>query len=279
MRLVQRRWRWGRIGRIATVVIVAVLFFSPLYVSFTYSFKSRQEVAFAPLAFPTRFHLENYRVAIEQMKFLRTLFNSVIVTTGDVVLVLFVCSMASYVIARNFRRGYKLIYYLFISSIFLPFQVIMFPLYKQLYVIGFVNTFYGLILTLVAFGTGFFVFIYSGFVRTIPLELEESAQMDGCSVFRVYRQIIFPLMQPVNASVMVLAALGAWNEFIIPLIIAQRESVRTLPLTQYFFFGRYTAEIGVAFAGINLVMIPVIVFYLAMQKYIVRGVTAGALKG
>jgi len=196
-----------------------------------------------------------------------------------VLLTITVCSMAAYMIARNNNRFYNFFYYLFMSSIMLPFQVLMFPLYKTWTELHLLNTIPGLIIALTGVQIGYFAFLYVGFIKTVPRELEESAMLDGASRYRTFFSIIFPLLKPINSTILVLSALGAWNDFVVSMIIVQKKEASTLPLVQFQFFGEYTSEINMAFAAIILSMIPIMVFYLFAQKYIIGGVTAGAVKG
>lgn len=161
----------------------------------------------------------------------------------------------------------------------LSFQVVMLPLYVQLKNAGMLNTIHGLIITISGFQLAYNVFVYTGFIRSIPIQMEEAAFIDGAGRFKTYWTIVFPLMKPIVSSTLILNALAVWNDFQISLIIAQKAEVRTIPLTQYFFFGQYGGKLNMAFAAFLLAMIPIIVLYLVMQKYIIDGVMAGAVKG
>ena len=259
--------------------LAALIFFSPFYISIVYSFKSPEESAQSPLSFPTKFHFENYTKAIEVSNFFHAFKNSLIVTVSAVIILVIVCSMAGYIISRKNNKFYNIFYYLFLASIVLPFQVVMLPLYKLMKDMGLLNTLPGLILAVTGFQIGFNTFLYTGFMKTIPREMEEAAMIDGCSKFKTFWLIIFPMLKPINATIVVLSALSAWNEFPVSLIIAQKPDVRTLPLTQYFFVGQYSIDINMAFAAFTLSMIPILILYFFLQKHITKGVTAGAVKG
>lgn len=260
--------------------LVVALFISPFYIAIVYSLKSPEETMRTGLAFPTKIHWQNFAEAVEVSNFMGAAKNSLIITAVSTVLLMVICSMAGYVIARNLRSGfYQSFYYIFLAAMLLPFQVVMLPLYVQLRNVGLLNTHLGMILTICGFQIAYNIFVYTGFVRSIPLEMEEAAYIDGAGKFYCYWKIVFPLMKPIVSSTLILNALSVWNDFQISLIIAQKPEVRTIPLTQYFFFGQYSVRLNMAFAAFVLAMIPIIILYLIMQKYIIGGVMSGAVKG
>lgn len=261
------------------ILSVAVLFLAPFYISLVYSFKSPRETALTGLAFPSVFHWENYAKAIEVSSFFNAARNSLVVTLFSVILLLVVCSMASYIIARNSSKFYKAMYYVFLAALLLPFQVVMLPFYVNLKNLGLLNSLTGLILGVSGFQIAYNVFIYTGFIKTVPVQMEEAAFIDGAGRFRTFWQIIFPLLKPINSTALILNALSVWNEFTISMIVVQKTQVRTLPLTQFYFFGEHSVELNMAFAAFTLSMIPIILLYLVMQKYIIGGIMSGAVKG
>lgn len=261
-------------------VAISLVFLMPFYIAIVYAVKSPEEKARTGLAFPTGIHLENFTEAIRVSNFWKATQNSLIVTVISVLLLVLVSSMAAYVIARNMHsKFYQCIYYMFLAAILLSFQVVMLPLYVQLKNTGMLNSLRGLILTISGFQLSYNVFVYVGFIRSIPIQMEEAAFIDGAGKFRTFWSIVFPLMKPIVSSTLILNALAVWNDFQISLIIAQKEEVRTIPLTQYFFFGQYSIKLNMAFAAFVLAMIPIIILYLFMQRYIIGGVMAGAVKG
>lgn len=261
------------------IAVLAAIYLMPFYIAITYSLKTPQETAASPLGLPTELAFQNYTRAIEVSNFFSALVNSTIVTVGTVVIVILTAGPAAYAIQRRLRRGFGALYFLFIGSIVLPFQVVMFPLYRNLRSFGLLNTLPGLMIAISGLQLGFCIFLYAGFVRSVPLEIEESAMVDGAGRLRVFWSIVFPLLRPVTLTVGILTAITAWNDFQTALILVQRPEVRTLPLMQYFFFGQYSIEINMAFAAFTLAMIPIVLFYFIVQKYIESGLTAGALKG
>lgn len=261
-------------------LLVVIIFIAPFYISVVYAVKSPEETARTGLSFPTNICFENFTRAIEVSNFWGAMKNSIIVTVCSVLILMVVGSMGAYAIARNIKkRRYQFLYYVFLSAIMLPFQVVMMPLYMQMKDMNLLNTRIGLILAICGFQLAYNIFIYVGFIRSIPVELEEAAYIDGACRFTTFWKIVFPLMKPILSSTLILNALTVWNDFQTSLIIAQKDSVRTIPLTQYFFFGEYNIELNMAFAAFVLAMIPIIILYLIMQKYIISGVMAGAVKG
>ncbi|MDQ0917032.1 carbohydrate ABC transporter permease [Paenibacillus sp. V4I5] len=271
--------KWTKIVRAIVMYLVAALFLFPFYIAVVYSLKTPVETAKAPLSFPVHFAWSNYSKAIEAANFFMALKNSLIVTVATVILAVLVCSMGAYVISRNNNKFYNFFYFLFMSSIMMPFQVIMFPLYKTWVNLSLLNTLHGLTISLVGVQIGYFCFLYVGFIKTVPRELEEAATIDGASRYRTFFSIIFPLLKPINMTIIVLSALGAWNDFVVSMVIVQKKAVSTLPLVQFQFFGEYTSEVNMAFAAILMSMVPIMLFYIFAQKYIIGGVTAGAVKG
>lgn len=277
--LLKKPRSWPDRLRIALLYAIAVLFLFPFYIAIVYSLKTPVETAASPLSLPKHIAWSNYADAIAASHFFMALRNSVVATVGTVSLTILVCSMGAYVIARNQNRFYSFFYYLFMSSIMLPFQVLMFPLYKTWADLHILNTLHGLVISLTGVQIGYFCFLYVGFIKTVPRELEESALLDGASKYKTFFSVIFPLLKPINATIIVLSALGAWNDFIVSMVLVQKKTASTLPLVQFQFFGEYTSEVNMAFAAIILSMIPIMVFYGFAQRYVIGGVTAGAVKG
>lgn len=260
--------------------LIALIFTAPFYISIVYSLKSPAETAQTGLAFPRVFHWENYIKAIKVSNFYRASLNSFIVTSISVIVVITICSMAAYVIARNsHNRFYNGLFYLFLAALMLPFQVVMLPLYTTLRNFSMLNTLSGLVITISGFQIAYNIFIYTGFMKSIPKEMDEAAYIDGAGMLRTYWSIIFPLTKPITSTAIILNALTVWNEFSMSLVVVQKAQVRTLPLTQFYFFGEYSVELNMAFAAFVLSMIPIITLYIIMQKYVVGGIMSGAVKG
>jgi raffinose/stachyose/melibiose transport system permease protein len=187
--------------------------------------------------------------------------------------------MAAYVLARHNGKFYKIIYTVLISGILIPFQCIMMPLYLNIFNLGLTSTGIGFILVRTGMQISISILVVTGFVKTVPRELEESANIDGCSRFSTFWRIVFPLMKPVNATQLVLNTLFIWNDYNVALVILRTAASRTLPLAQIIYFNENTSELNLAFAFFTMVMLPILVLYLLMQKHIVSGIMAGAVKG
>lgn len=264
--------------RIIALFAVSVICLAPFYVAVCYAFKSKEMFARTKLAFPASLYLGNFKEAIELKNYFTSVKNSVIVAAAVVTILVVVCSMGAYIITRKNNRFYNTVFYVFQMVILVPFQTIMFPLYRQLNQIHALNTLWGLILAQAGFFMGFYVFLYAGFIKGVPAALEEAAVIDGCNRYQTFTKIVFPLLKPITMTVIVLSFLASWNDFIISMILCQKNEKRTLPLMQFYFFGEYSSNVSVAFAAALIAMVPAVVVYFCAQKYIVAGMTAGAVK-
>ena len=270
--------QWNYLSVIVKLAIT-LLVISPFYIAMIYSVKSKQEMVTDRLAFPKTIHWDNFTRAIETSNFGLALKNSLVTTVLAVIFITLICTMASYIIARKNNRFYNLIYYLFVGAMIIPFQSIMTPLYIDMTRWKLLNTLHGFIFAKIGFQIAFTVLLVSGFVKSIPKELEEAASIDGAGMYAVFFQIVCPLMKPIVLTSIVLNALNVWNDFQMSLTLLQQKQVRNIPLTQYFFFGENSIELGLAFALFILSIIPILALYLTLQKYIIGGITQGAVKG
>lgn len=267
------------IGRIF-LGIMAVIFIFPFIVSILLSVKSKQETAKSVLALPQVLHFENYTEAMAKANILHSMMNSIIVTAISVILVLIVASMAGYAIGRQYhKKAYKLYESILTAAMMIPFQTLMIPIYKMYRGMGLLNTLPGVIFLIAGVNMPFAIMMYIGFVRTLPIELEEAAMLEGCGKARIFTSVIFPLLKPTTVTIAVLDALWAWNDFNASLIVLQKDVVKTVPMQQYVFFGEHSADYNMAFAAAVIGMIPVMLFFVVMQKHIQEGMTAGAVKG
>lgn len=273
-------------GKISTlfqqmfVYFVAAIFLSPFLISILLSFKTKQETAKSVLAFPEKLHWENYAAAIEKANIVNSMKNSLFITAGSVILVLVVASMAAYGIARRYHyKAFRFYESLLMGAMMIPFQTLMIPLYRMFKNLDLLNTRRGAILLIAAFNMPFAIMMFIGFIRTLPIELEEAAYLDGCGRIKIFAKIVFPLMKPITMTIAVLDALWAWNEFNISLLVLQKNEVKTIPMQQYVFFGQHSSDYNMAFAAAVISMIPIVIFFLISQKHIIEGMTAGAVKG
>ena len=271
-------------------VLVTVLLFLgcltilfPLYMTIIIAFKNPSEMTndvAGALAFPSSWKLDNFKEAMEVTNFWHTLGNSLLITIATIVLTLLIHSLAGYVIGRNMARkkGYRFIYFYIVSGMFVPFAILMMPLVKETAILGLDNRL-GVILLYLVFYMPMNVMLYSGYLKNIPLAMEEAAEIDGASAWKTYWTDIFPMMKPMHATVAVLTALGTWNDVMTPLVIMSGTKGTTLPLAQLNFQTQFGTNYNLAFASYLLALIPILIFYVLCQKQILNGVANGAVKG
>lgn len=255
----------------------------PLYMTVIIALKSPAEMtndAMGALSFPKTFSLDNFAEAMRVTNFGTSLLNSVIITGATILLSLIIHSMAGYAIGRAMTRhkSFKLIYFYIVSGMFVPFAILMMPLVKQTAILGIDNMF-GVIILYVVFYMPMNIMLYSGYLKNIPLAMEEAASIDGASTWRTYWTIIFPMMKPMHATVAVLTALGTWNDVMTPLVIMSGSENTTLPLAQLNFQTQFGTNYNLAFASYLLALIPILIFYIFCQKQIIGGIANGAVKG
>lgn len=264
-----------------TTVLVALgslLIFLPLYMTVSIALKNPEEMAASVFALPTGLHWENFSEAIKVTNFFQAFQNSAIITIFTVTFTLLSNSLVAYAIARNMdRKLFKLLYFYFVSAMFIPFPIIMLPIVKETTALG-LNNMFGLIFLYIVYGLPFNTFVYVAYMRSIPREMEEAAYVDGASIWTNFWRIVFPLLAPIHATVGILTCLWAWNDFMLPLIILSDPQSFTLPLVQYVFQGQFSTDYNLAFASYLLALLPMIVVYLFAQKWIINGLTQGAVK-
>jgi raffinose/stachyose/melibiose transport system permease protein len=264
---------------ITTLLILgSLLILFPLYLTLTISLKTPQELANSLWALPKEWRFENYLEAIEITNFFNAFQNSFLITIVVVIFTVLTNSMVAYAIARNLhKKFYKFLFYYFVSAMFVPFPIIMLPIVKQTSSWGLDNI-VGLMLLYIVYGLAFNIFVYVGYIKSIPKELEEAAIVDGASTWKVFWKVIFPLLTPMNATVGILTCLWAWNDFMLPLVILSDSEMATLPLVQYMFQGQFSTDYNLAFASYLMALAPMILVYIFAQKWIISGVTKGAIK-
>lgn len=262
------------------LAVLTVIFLFPFLICILMSVKSKQETSLGILSLPDTIHWENFTVAMEKAKILLSMKNSIIITVCSVVIILLVASTAAYAIGRQYKkRFYRFYETLLVGSMMLPFQVIMVPVYRMYKNLNLLNTRTGAVIMISGLAIAYSTVMIIGFVRGIPLELEEAAEIEGAGRFRIFFSIIFPLLKPILATVATLQFLAVWNEFNVSILLLQDEAIKTIPMQQYVFFGAYGADYNTAFAAAVIAMIPVVIIFLILQKQVVAGMTAGAVKG
>lgn len=260
------------------LMIGALFILFPLYLTIVTAFKTPEEMGGNLLSLPQSWSLENFTTAMEMTNFWNAFKNSAFITILTVIVSIFVHSLVSYVIARNYHKKFvRFVYYYFVSAMFVPFTVIMLPLVKQTSSWNMDNPLGVVVLYLVLY-MALNVFLYVGYIRTIPIELEEAAVIDGANSWQIYWKIIFPLLKPMTATVAILTGLAAWNDFMLPLVILSDQEMHTLPLVQYVFQTQFSVNYNLAFASYLMAMLPMIIVYVFCQKWIISGVLRGTGK-
>jgi len=263
----------------ALLVFVSLSILFPLYITVITALKTPAEAAAGSLAWPSNPQWGNFSKAIELTNFPRALFSSFLITVSAVALTILTNSMVSYAIARNMdSRGlFKGLYYYFISALFVPFAIVMLPIAKETALLGLDNRL-GLVFLYVIFGLSLNIFIYVGYLKSIPRELEEAAIMDGASVWVTFWRVIFPLPTPINVTVGIIMSVWVWNDFMLPLVMLSDRDTFTLPLVQYVFQSQFTTDYSLAFASYLMALTPLLIVYLLAQRWVIGGVTRGAVK-
>ena len=260
----------------AVVAVFSLTILVPLYFTVVTALKTPAEAG--TFSLPTSWQWGNFAAASAKVDYPRAALNSAIITVLAVSLTLVTNTFVAYAIARNMdKRFFRFLYYFFIAAMFVPFPVVMLPLAKQMGSWHLDNQ-AGLIVLYVILGLGTNLFIATGFIRSIPVSLEEAARIDGAGTWRIFWKIIFPLMGPINATIAIMTALWAWNDFLLPSLVLTDKKLLTLPLSTYSFYGTYSADYGTIMAGLLLCVIPILILYVALQKQIINGVVAGAVK-
>lgn len=265
------------------LTLLCIVFFIPLILVLINAFKSKFTILSAPFELPnaeTFVGFDNFLKGVQTSDFFGSLGRSLFITVGSVVLIVLGSSMTAWFITRVRSALCRILYYLFIFSMIVPFQMVMYTMVftaDRLHL----NNPIGILLLYLGFGSGLSVFMFSGFVKGIPLELEEAATIDGCKPLQLFFRIIFPVLRPIAVTVAVLNAMWIWNDYLLPYLILGTQKYKTLPVTiQITMQGAYgSVDWGGFMAMLVLAIIPIVIFYLFCQKYIIKGVIAGAVKG
>ncbi|MBS1408144.1 MAG: carbohydrate ABC transporter permease [Firmicutes bacterium] len=268
----------------AFFVLLSIAYLYPIFIVLVNSFKSNAAINTDTFALPnagTFMGFQNYikGMTFGNYPFYRSVEYSVVITVLSVALILLCTSMAAWYISRVGSTICKIVYFMFVFSMIVPFQMVMFTLSKTADTLK-LNTPWTIPVIYLGFGAGLAVFMFSGFVKSIPLEIEEAAAIDGCGPVRTYFSVVMPMLKPTLVSVGVLEIMWVWNDYLLPYLVLDRTQYMTIPIHIQYLKGSYgTIDMGATMALILLAIIPVVVFYLCCQKYIIKGVAAGAVKG
>ena len=262
---------------IIILILLFILFIMPFILVIINVFKTKADIVTDPLALVGAhgFTMQNFPDAMAKMNFFNVFKNSLIITILSTVLTIFVSAMASFVIVRNGKWKFcSGLFALMVASMVIPFQVLMVPL------VGVLNHRITLILMHTGFSVSMATFMFHGAIHTnIPLELEEAALIDGCSRWQTFWKVVFPLLKPTIATVAIIDAMAFWNDYLLPSLVLTDKALYTIPIATQAFYGTYSTDIGLVMAALLLAMLPILILYLFLQKYIVAGVTSGAVKG
>lgn len=272
----------GRLKRIILSIIglaLGIVFVFPIYILALNSFKTQKGLLINLLGFPDAktFSPNNYAEAFDKLKYLQSFCNSLYISVCSVVLILLISTMAAWVLVRYKTKVSKVIFIVFALFMLVPFQCVMLPLMMVARNMGLLNP-VGLIFMYMGFGTSMSVLMIHGFIKNVPEELEEAAVIDGCNVIQLFFLIVVPLLRVILITVAILNIMWIWNDFLLPSIIINKPGWQTLPLMTYSFFGTYSTRWDLASAALVMCIAPIVAFYLFSQKYIVNGMTDGAIK-
>jgi raffinose/stachyose/melibiose transport system permease protein len=269
----------GQIAKYAICILIALLVLVPLVTAALGGFKSNPDFLRSPFGLPNPIQFGNYRDVLISQSFWRLMGNSTFIMVITAVGVVLLSSMAAFVFARVRFPGRNLVFNFFTLGLLFPLTVAILPLYITLRQYGLVNTHWGIILPQIAFGLPANILILRGFFASVPLELEEAAAIDGCSIFGFFWRILLPLTRPALAAVVVLTMVSSWNNYLLPLLVLNDELRYTLPLGIMQYQGQFGTDWARVMAFISLSLVPTLIFYLLAERHIIAGLTSGAIKG
>ena len=268
-------------GWLVTIALTIAALFTlfPLLMALMNSFKTNGQLLTDVVGLPQSLTLDNYLRTWNKMHYLRSLGNNVLLSFGSVTVIVLFSALAGWRLCRTKTRLSNFLFSLFVFSMLIPFSSIMIPLYRVVLALKIKNSLLGLCLVYAGMGVSMAIFLYHGFVKSIPLELEEAAAIDGCNLRRTFFSIVMPMLKPVTATVVITNALWIWNDFLLPLVVISKNEKYTLLLSTNTLFGQYSSDWTAILSALILAAVPVIVFYAFFQKRILEGIADGAVKG
>jgi len=265
---------------VAVMLIIATFFAFPIVMTFMSAFKTNGEILRGPADFPTSFYLGNFEFLFTRTPIPRALLTTFLLTVTSQLVIILIVPMSSYAIARKNSKWTNLVYAFFLGGMMIPFQAYMISLFRQLRVLSLFGTYSGTIIIYLSGSIAFGTLLFTSFIKTtIPVEIEEAARIDGANALQVFWKIVFPLLAPCTASMIVLNGLGVWNDFLMPSLMLMGKNVSTLNVELFYFVGQYNTRWGIVFAGAVISIVPAIIIFIALQKYFIKGIAAGAVKG
>ena len=273
-----KKKKTARIGEIL-MLCLCVIFFIPFYYLLVNTFKQPQDATMSPMSLPIKnFTLDLYKQAFESINFLSSLKNSVIITVVSVCIIIIIGSMASYAINRHQNKLTKFLFFYFLVGFMVPAQTTMIPLFNLMSKLGLQNSVLGMII-LYSSWCNFALFMYQGFLGGVPKDLEEAARIDGANLWQLFWKIVFPLLKPVTTTIAIFDVMWIWNDFMMPYLFISSSDKFTLIMEVYKGVGQFSNNWTVMLCTMVIVLLPIAVFYIAMQRHIIEGITSGAVKG
>lgn len=260
-------------------LIIALLFIYPVLFAFMSAFKSNGDILKSPIAPPTSFYLQNFKDLFSQSDFKTAILHSIFLTVVSEVLIVCIVPMAAYGIERRKSKVTEIIYIFFLTGMMIPFHLYMFPLFKEMKMLGIFGSLAGPIIVYISGSIAFGCLLYCSFLKGIPLEVEEAAMIDGCTPFQTFWKVTFPLLTPCTGSMIILNGLGIWNDYLMPYLTLPSNKAKTITIEIAAFVGQYSARWDIVFAGTVISIVPALIIFCLFQKYFVKGITAGAAKG
>ncbi|NLJ30300.1 MAG: carbohydrate ABC transporter permease [Clostridiales bacterium] len=265
--------------KMVILFLLLLVYISPFIIVLINSFKSNADILRNPLAISQSPTFENFATAYDEMNFMNSFFNTVLITVFGVALIILASSMSAYFLARVHTRFSSVIFMIMVVAMVIPFQAVMIPLVSIYGSLGILNSRGMLVYMYVGFGCSLAVFIFQSFIKTsVPISIEEASEIDGCNKLQTFFIVVFPLLKPTIATVTVLDMLWIWNDYLLPSLVLTRENQLTLPLSTYAFYGSFSVDYGPLMASLVLTIIPILILYLFLQDKIISGVVSGAVK-
>lgn len=258
-------------------LLISAVWVYPFYLIVANSFKTKAEIFSNTINLPSSIDFANYAEAASRLDFMETAGNSIIITIAANIVVVFGSSMAAYALSRNTSKLSTIMYFFVAIGLLVPFQGIMIPLISIFGKIDMLNR-VGLVFMYLGLATSMAIFLYYGALRGIPKSLDEAALIDGASPFKIFIKVIFPLLKPTTMTVIVLNSLWFWNDYLLPSLVINKKGMYTIPLKMFYFFGEFNKQWHLALAALVIVIVPIIILFIALQKHVVKGIAEGAVK-
>lgn len=263
------------------MALIALYTLFPVYFLFVNSFKGQKEIVASPISLPSSWNLSYLKSAAEQIKLGESVVNTLVITVISVALIVLVSSLTAWMMVRNKTKASHVLFLCFTAAMLIPFQSVMYPLVSFMETLGLKNT-GGLILMYGGFGLSMTVFLYHGFFKSVPLSLEEAAVLDGANIFQMFFQVVFPLVKPITATVIITNAMWIWNDYLLPFLIIGNNDSKTLTLSLYYaksLSGQYGNPWELIFPAVLICVVPILIVFIFLQRNIIEGIASGAVKG